>query len=90
MRQSKDSSLTVPYEKTYNYEVYCMKANLKPDRKYNACLCGWPQNLLFPRGTGSGLKFDLFAMITNFHEDKVIETILFTNVLSNLLTLYSD
>lgn len=32
---------------------------------------GWPQHLLVPKGNAEGQKFDIFAMITNWEEDRV-------------------
>ncbi|XP_071956098.1 hemocyanin AA6 chain-like [Antedon mediterranea] len=33
------------------------------------CDCGWPANLLVPKGSFEGQEFDLFVMLTDFDED---------------------
>jgi hemocyanin-like protein len=35
------------------------------------CDCGWPYNLLLPRGTSQGMNFRLLAMITDGEKDQV-------------------
>ena len=35
------------------------------------CGCGWPRNLLIPRGTSAGLKADLYVLATDWKEDAV-------------------
>ena len=35
------------------------------------CDCGWPYNLLLPRGTQQGMNFRLFVMITDYEKDRV-------------------
>ncbi|PRY11889.1 hemocyanin-like protein [Pontibacter ummariensis] len=37
------------------------------------CECGWPYNLLLPRGTTDGMKFKLMVMITDWQKDIVGE-----------------
>ena len=41
-------------------------SSCQPDRY---CECGWPQNMLLPRGTAAGMSFDLFVMVTNWESD---------------------
>jgi len=36
-----------------------------------SCDCGWPYNLLLPRGTRNGMKFRLMVMITDWEKDLV-------------------
>ena len=36
-----------------------------------SCDCGWPYNLLLPRGTRNGMKFRLLVMITDWEKDRV-------------------
>ena len=33
------------------------------------CGCGWPLNLLIPRGTAAGMKADLFVLVTDWEKD---------------------
>jgi hypothetical protein len=40
----------------------------------NYCDCGWPYNLLLPRGTGEGKRFRLFVMATDWNLDDVGST----------------
>lgn len=35
------------------------------------CGCGWPHYMLIPKGTPSGFKCRLFAMLTDYEQDKV-------------------
>lgn len=35
------------------------------------CSCGWPYNLLLPRGTHEGMPFRLMVMITDWEKDRV-------------------
>jgi len=37
----------------------------------NYCNCGWPYNLLVPRGTHEGMPFRLMVMLTDWDKDKV-------------------
>jgi tyrosinase len=39
----------------------------------NYCNCGWPYNLLVPRGTNDGMQFRLMVMLTDWDKDKVGE-----------------
>lgn len=43
----------------------------QPEELQNFCMCGWPQNLLLPKGTIGGYLFRFFIMITNYILDKV-------------------
>ena len=37
----------------------------------NYCNCGWPYNLLLPRGTREGMAFRLLVMVTDWEQDRV-------------------
>ena len=39
----------------------------------NYCDCGWPYNLLLPRGTQAGMPFRLLVMLTDWNIDHVAE-----------------
>ncbi|GAC1394290.1 MAG: hypothetical protein NVS4B11_31750 [Ktedonobacteraceae bacterium] len=39
----------------------------------NYCDCGWPYNLLLPRGTQNGMAFRLLVMLTDWNIDHVAE-----------------
>lgn len=34
--------------------------------------CGWPEYLLVPKGNAEGYPMDLFVMISNLEQDKVV------------------
>jgi hypothetical protein len=70
-RKSTDSTLTIPFERTFR--------NLQQNRPvggaaledFNYCGCGWPQHMLIPKGSPEGLPCELFVMVSNFDDDKV-------------------
>lgn len=71
-RRSTDSTVTIPYEQTFrNLDRNRPAAGSTEEAEYNICGCGWPQHMLIPKGTPSGMSFDLFAMISNYEEDQV-------------------
>jgi hypothetical protein len=35
------------------------------------CGCGWPKNLLLPRGTHAGMKVSLYVLVTDWSKDRV-------------------
>ena len=37
----------------------------------NYCECGWPYNLLLPRGTHAGMGFRLLVLLTDWNKDRV-------------------
>ncbi len=41
------------------------------DANEDYCSCGWPYNLLLPRGTREGMRFRLLAMLTDGNRDDV-------------------
>lgn len=43
------------------------------DDAQNYCNCGWPYNLLLPRGTHAGMNFRLLVMITDGDKDHVAD-----------------
>lgn len=67
-RASTQSSVTIPFERTYRD-----LSNVPQDQveQSNFCGCGWPHNLLIPKGKAEGMPFILFAMISNYDDDKV-------------------
>lgn len=70
MRRSDESSVTVPYERTFrNLEVG--REGVDED-SFNFCGCGWPQHLLIPKGTEAGMACQLFVMVSNYEYDAVI------------------
>lgn len=67
-RPSTLSSVTIPFERTYRDLT-----NVGEQRREqsNFCGCGWPHNLLIPKGKAGGMPFDLFVMISKYDDDKV-------------------
>ncbi|KAE8746722.1 Prophenoloxidase [Frankliniella occidentalis] len=47
------------------------QAGTAEEERFNFCGCGWPQNLLIPKGTAQGMEVQLFIMITDYTKDKV-------------------
>ena len=43
------------------------------DSSYSPCGCGWPRNLLVPRGTSEGMRADLYVLVTDWAKDAVDE-----------------
>lgn len=76
-RSSQNSSVTIPYEQTFadlgQVMEYLKKTPPDKEKASNLayCGCGWPHHMLIPKGTHSGFPCHLFAMITNYDEDKV-------------------
>lgn len=67
-RSSTQSSVTIPFERTYRD-----LSNVPAERQQlsNFCGCGWPHNLLIPKGKPEGMPCELFVMISNYADDKV-------------------
>jgi hypothetical protein len=47
------------------------QADADDDRGDVTCDCGWPYNLLLPRGTAAGMNFRLLVMVTDWAIDRV-------------------
>ena len=63
-RKSKDSTVAmqpIPRIKNIN------DGNLGSSKSF--CGCGWPLNLLIPRGTPTGMKADVFVLVTDWEKD---------------------
>jgi hypothetical protein len=69
-RPSSASSITIPFERTFLEMESAEGARGEADA--NFCGCGWPQNMLVPKGAPDGFPCQLFVMISNFNDDKVI------------------
>ncbi|KAK3918236.1 Phenoloxidase 2 [Frankliniella fusca] len=71
-RQSSESSVTIPFERTFrNLDKNRPVAGTPEEEQFNFCGCGWPQNLLIPKGTAQGMEVQLFVMISDYTKDKV-------------------
>ena len=64
LRADGDSSVVLPPETTVED---IMEGKVSQTR----CGCGWPANLLIPRGTSNGMKTALFVLATNWAKDAV-------------------
>ncbi|EAT34245.1 AAEL013499-PA [Aedes aegypti] len=69
VRRSEQSSVTIPYERTFR--SVAMSNQPTGAEQFRFCNCGWPSHLLIPKGTPEGMTFDLFAMISDFTGDTV-------------------
>lgn len=71
IRQSSESSVTIPFERTFRN----LDLNRPPGgdelEQFNYCGCGWPQHMLIPKGTPEGYPCTLFVMISNIADDLV-------------------
>ncbi|XP_068145500.1 phenoloxidase 2 [Drosophila tropicalis] len=71
-RRSTESSVTIPFERTFrNLDANRPADNTPEGLEFNFCGCGWPQNMLIPKGLPEGLPCDLFIMISNYENDRV-------------------
>ncbi|XP_065074155.1 phenoloxidase 8-like [Ochlerotatus camptorhynchus] len=68
VRRSEQSSVTIPYERTFRSAAISSQTGTE---QYRFCNCGWPSHLLIPKGTPEGMTFDLFAMISDYTGDTV-------------------
>lgn len=72
VRRSDESSITIPFERTFRRIGKTDRpADAAGNAQFNYCGCGWPQHMLVPKGTAEGMRFDLFAMISNYADDLV-------------------
>jgi hypothetical protein len=71
-RRSTDSSVTIPFERTFrNLDAGRPAEGSANLAEFNFCGCGWPDHMLIPKGNAEGLPCDLFVMVSNFAEDRV-------------------
>ncbi|OXA38134.1 Phenoloxidase 2 [Folsomia candida] len=67
-RKSIESALTIPWSQTFRQLERSVSS---PTGVEAFCGCGWPQNLLVPKGKHGGLSLDFFVMITDWEVDRV-------------------
>ncbi|XP_055374570.1 phenoloxidase 2-like [Condylostylus longicornis] len=71
-RRSDESSVTIPFERTFRNLDANRPAEGTPDElEFNFCGCGWPDHMLIPRGRPEGLRCELFVMVSNYDDDRV-------------------
>nr|XP_029734409.1 phenoloxidase 2-like [Aedes albopictus] len=68
VRRSEQSSVTIPYERTFRN---ISQSNEAGNEQFRFCNCGWPSHMLIPKGNAEGVTYDLFAMVSNFSGDAV-------------------
>nr|XP_022907905.1 phenoloxidase 2 [Onthophagus taurus] len=73
-RNSNESSVTIPFERTFRNLDLTRPVGGDQLAQFNFCGCGWPQHMLIPKGTADGLQCQLFVMISNFQDDTVNES----------------
>ncbi|CAH2266231.1 phenoloxidase 1-like [Pararge aegeria] len=72
VRQSTQSSLTIPFEQTFrDLSAQGSDARNPTLASFNFCGCGWPQHMLVPKGTEPGAQYDLFIMLSNYELDSI-------------------
>ncbi|CAH1106364.1 unnamed protein product [Psylliodes chrysocephalus] len=76
-RASTDSSVTIPFERTFRDLDTSRPQGGDALAAFNFCGCGWPQHMLIPRGNtdNPGFRAELFVMISNFDDDRVDQDI---------------
>jgi tyrosinase len=70
-RASSQSSVTIPFERTFRNLDLNRPQGGEELAQFNFCGCGWPQHMLIPKGTPEGMPCQLFVMISNYEDDKV-------------------
>ncbi|KAL1138656.1 hypothetical protein AAG570_008718 [Ranatra chinensis] len=63
LRRSNESSVTIPLERTFS--------SMGKTGSQQYCSCGWPHNLLVPKGSLQGIEAQLFVMISDYETDRV-------------------
>ncbi|KAL4705469.1 hypothetical protein ACJJTC_001017 [Scirpophaga incertulas] len=71
-RQSSESSVTIPYERTFRDQAARPgDAGSAAAAEFDFCGCGWPHHMLLPKGTAMGYPVVLFVMVSNWNDDRV-------------------
>lgn len=68
VREAEDSSVTVNFDKLFRSIIKGKFNGLDPEET-NFCSCGWPDYFLLPSGSLKGIKFDIFAMLSEEQEE---------------------
>lgn len=74
-RSSTDSSVTIPFERSFRNLDFRRPQGGDALAQFNFCGCGWPQHMLIPKGTPQGYPCQLFVMISNYDDDRIDQTI---------------
>ncbi|XP_037942089.1 phenoloxidase 2-like [Teleopsis dalmanni] len=71
-RRSTESSVTIPFERTFrNLDGSRPAAGSPEELEFNFCGCGWPQHMLIPKGLPEGMPCEIFVMVSNYEDDRV-------------------
>nr|BBM95984.1 tyrosinase 1 [Plautia stali] len=70
-RKSTESSVTIPFERTFRNLEAGRPAEGGDLEEFNYCGCGWPQHMLICKGNAEGYPCELFVMISNINDDRV-------------------
>ncbi|CAH1235221.1 unnamed protein product [Diabrotica balteata] len=75
-RKSSDSSVTIPFGRTYRdlEENRPDKSEVNALAQFDFCGCGWPENLLIPKGNDR-FQAELFVMISDYAGDRVDQSV---------------
>lgn len=72
-RRSDESSVTIPYERSFRRIGSKFTPTGAGLAEFQFCGCGWPAHMLLPKGSESGVQYDIFVMVSNFEDDTVYE-----------------
>nr|WJJ70399.1 venom protein U-MPTX.15-39 [Megalopyge opercularis] len=71
-RKSTLSTVTIPFEQSFrNQADRPGDPGSTTAAEFDFCGCGWPHHMLIPKGTIPGYPVMLFAMISNWNNDRV-------------------
>ncbi|KAF4525334.1 hypothetical protein B566_EDAN013190 [Ephemera danica] len=72
-RESTASTVTIPLERTFQDLENPDKSDggVTSEKRDSFCGCGWPENMLVPKGNVEGFECVLFVMVSNYEDDKV-------------------
>ncbi|KAJ0173370.1 hypothetical protein K1T71_011546 [Dendrolimus kikuchii] len=71
-QSSTKSSVTIPYERTFRDQgARVGTPGTAEAADFDFCGCGWPHHMLTPKGTTSGFPMVLFAMVSNWNDDRI-------------------
>ncbi|XP_065076334.1 phenoloxidase 2 [Ochlerotatus camptorhynchus] len=78
-RRSNESTVTIPFERTFrNLDTNRPETATPEEEAFNFCGCGWPAHMLVPKGLPEGFPADLFIMVSDYEEDRVVQDLVGT------------
>ncbi|EAT33194.1 AAEL014544-PA [Aedes aegypti] len=78
-RRSNESTVTIPFERTFrNLDDKRPETGTPEEEAFNFCGCGWPAHMLVPKGLPEGFPADLFVMVSNYEDDRVVQDLVGT------------